>query len=87
MEHSIEAIFVVISFVAVWVVNKIFELGNSMYKDNNSSLGKAIEEAKATRAFEHSTSDFEHKEIENLTVIYLQNVVSMVSEVPLHKVH
>ncbi len=44
-------------------------------------------EAKAVRALEYSTSDYEYKEHENVIETYLYDVVAMVFEVPLHKVH
>ena len=84
----IEAVVAVISFVEVWAVeDTIFELGNFVQQGKNSSPAKVVEGAKVATALEHSTSDFEHKEIENTILTYLEDVVAMVFEVPLHKVH
>ena len=76
------------SFVVVWaMVDKILEREDYMQQGKKISPAKAIVEAKATRALEYSTSDFEYKELENVIETYLYYVVSMVFEVPLHKVH
>ena len=86
--QATEDFVVVVAFVVVWVVeDKSFELKKFEQQGDKSSPAKVFEEARAARALEYSTSNFEHKEIEKAIVTYLQDVAAMVFEGPLHKVH
>lgn len=59
-------------FVVAWVVvDKNSEGGNLMQQDKENSSTKIFVEARASRLLECSTSDFEHKKIENLVVTYM----------------
>ena len=72
MGQATEAVVVAVSFVAVWAAeDKIFELENFVQQGEKSSPTKLVEEARLARALEYSTYDFEHKEIENVTMTYL----------------
>lgn len=91
MGQVIGVVVVVVQFADVWAVNKSFGLGNSLLQDKKIFLAKAVEVAveggKSAKALEYSTFDFEHKEIENWIVTYLEDVATKVFEGSSHKVH
>lgn len=61
-----------VSFVVAWaVVDKIFEVENFVQQAKRISAAKVVKEARASRALEHSTSDYEHTEIEKVTLTYM----------------
>lgn len=78
---------VVVEVESFAVVDKSYERENSVQQGKKSSPTKVFVEAKAVRALEYSTFDSEYKELENVIDTYLQDVVSMVFEVPFHKFH
>jgi len=62
-----------------FVVHKSFEGNNLVQQGKGNSLAKA----RVAKALECSTSDSRHKEIENVVVTCLLDMVAMAFEVPL----